>query len=452
MNRYLCLHGLTTHTAVLLVRDANGRPKELPFGNAVRTLLSAQTERRADRTYLREQANLGQGPLAQYAFGMRTREWAPLTARELVKWQWDEHAALSMAKEALAGLGLNFGTKINNHHLTKVLIFAPEDTATEAATILEQHKAEMQQWVTRVTEERDKAARNAKRSKNRKKSPEEEGAEEADEKVDIPPLPTAVKQKLLSAFAPRDALDIALYGRFLAEIAESPNVDGAIQTMGSFTVGPASTVDDFYSSADDAKLTRRRERALNVFDDPGAGMTGYQSLCSGTFYSHSVVDRVKLRRTLAASTGWDAQEVEAAANAAEAAFIDAFCNAVPAAKANTTAASGTLPNLLLAFSSNRPHNYASCFEKAIETAPGGPAASLQAVRRLLAQHHMIIRKCGIEPGRVLSYDLDTEAVLDELRLTGDLSCQVTDTLDEFINPTPLSSPSATDAKRTEVAV
>ncbi|MFI1203484.1 type I-E CRISPR-associated protein Cas7/Cse4/CasC [Streptomyces sp. NPDC020883] len=450
MNQYLCLHSLTTYTAVLLVRDANGRPKELPFGNAVRTLLTAQTERRADRMHLRERANRGEGPLAQYSFGTRTREWALLATRELVALGWDETSARTMAKEALAGLGLNFGNKDSNSDLTKVLIFAPERAGVDIATVLHDHRDQMQQWLALVTEEHGKAERNMKRAKNRKKSQSHDAEADTDEQVNIPALPTEVKQKLLTAFSPRDSIDIALYGRFLAEIAESPNVDGAIQTMGSFTVGPACVVDDFYCSADDAKLARRAS-ALDVFDEPGAGMTGYQSLFSGTFYGHSVIDRVKLRRTLAASTDWNEQQVEAAAQAAEAAFIDAFCNAVPAAKANTTAAPGTLPKLVLAFSSNRPHNYAGCFEQAIEETSDSPSASIQAARRLLAQHHMIIRKCRIEPGRVLTYDLATEALLNELRSAGQLACGEVDTLDDFIKSD--AHPAAEDrVKRVEVSV
>lgn len=434
MNRYLCLHSLTTYVAVLLVRDANGRPKELPFGDAVRTFLTPQTERRADRTHLRERANLGEGPLAKASFGMRTREWAPLAAHALKTLGWDTAVASRMAKEALAGLGLSFGSKASNEHLTKVLIFAPESAGKDIAQVLHRHQEEMLQWLAVTEEERAKDEANKQKAKNRKKAQAgaETEAEEADQSVNMPPLPAQVKKELLTAFSPRDAIDIALYGRFLAEIAESPSVDGAIQTMGSFTVGPAEVVDDFYSSGDDAKL-HRRAHALDVFDEPGAGMTGYQSLFSGTFYGHSVIDRVKLRRTLRATSGWDDEKVEAAARDAEAAFIDAFCSAVPSAKANSTAAGGTLPSLVLAFSSNRPHNYAGCFEKAIVASPDSPSTSIQAARRLLAKHQMIARKCAVEPGRVLTYDLDVEALLDELRSTGQLTCTEADTLEDFIS-------------------
>src|SRR5690606_21047010 len=119
----------------------------------------------------------------------------------------------------------------------------------------------------------------------------------------LPPLPSGTRAAVLTALAPRDAIDIALYGRFLAEIADSPNVDGAVQSSHAFTVHEAEQVDDFYAAADDAKLDRKKNALdfLDAADDAGAGMTGYQSLITGTFYRHAVLDRVRLRNNLRAA-------------------------------------------------------------------------------------------------------------------------------------------------------
>lgn len=436
MNRYLNLHSLTAHSGVLLVRDANGRPKELPFGTATRTMLSPQTQRRAQRTHLREQANRAEGPLAPYAFGIRTREWARITARALTTRDWTEQDAARAAKEALTSLGVHFGSKERTADLTKVLIFAPESAGEDIAGALDEHRAEVDQWLTDLETTRKTQEKNKKKRKTDDSETPDDTASEEEAKT--PPLPRAIKNKLLAALAPADAIDIALFGRFLAEIAETPNVDGALQTMPAITVSRAAGIDDFYSAADDAKLTRRSRptrpagtSALDVFDDNGAGMTGYQSLTSGTFYAHSVLDRYKLRDNLT-TAGMSPDTAEAAARAAEAAFIDAFCNAVPTAKQNTTAAPGTLPKLVLAFTDNRQHNYVGCFEDAIDetTAP----ASLQATRRLLDHHRMIIRKRGIDPGRVLTYDLAIAQLLNELRSTDNLPATEVDTTETLAAP------------------
>lgn len=73
-HRYLSLHAITTFAGVLLNRDENNMPKDLIYGGEVRTRVSAQCWRRAERIYLRERANEGVGPLAGYSFGLRTRE------------------------------------------------------------------------------------------------------------------------------------------------------------------------------------------------------------------------------------------------------------------------------------------------------------------------------------------------------------------------------------------
>ena len=85
-------------------------------------------------------------------------------------------------------------------------------------------------------------------------------------------------------------------------LVESPNIDGAIQTGAAFTVHAAEQTDDFYSAADDAKLQRKAHALdyLDATDDGGAGMTGYQSLISGTFYRHAALDRRDHRWFLAA--------------------------------------------------------------------------------------------------------------------------------------------------------
>nr|BAJ19033.1 hypothetical protein [Streptomyces sp. SANK 62799] len=441
MDRFLCLTSLTTHCAVLLVRGAHGEPKQIPFGNATRTMVTSAALRRPQRMHMRDQANAGEGALAGYSFGTRTREWARITADELTLLGWERQQAAGLAKAALSRVGLAFGTSDTTCDLTKVLIFAPEDAGKNIAQAIDQHRPAMQEWLTHVLAAQEEHERQKKENKGKGKT------EAADEKPKLPPLPAGVKDAILTALAPADAIDIALFGRFLAEIAESPNVDGAVQTTAAITVGPAQHTDDFFSAADDAKLLRRTcpRPATDAFDilttthdtphseapenagpANGSGMTGYQALTSGTFCAVTVLDRVRLRSNLQAA-GTAEHDAEIAAVAAEKALIDAFCTAVPTAKATTTAAPGVLPKFVLAFTANRPYNYLGCFEEAI-TEDGTPEpASVQATRRLLDHHAMISRKRGLQPGRVLTYDLAITTLLDNLRNTGTLAVTEVDT-------------------------
>ncbi|MFC0843527.1 type I-E CRISPR-associated protein Cas7/Cse4/CasC [Streptomyces noboritoensis] len=461
MNRYLNLSKLITFNSVLLVRDAQGRPKEVPFGTATRLLLTSQTTRRAERTHLREQASLGEGPLASHSFGQRTREWSRATAERLAgQYSWPPQEAADTARGALRALNIKFGTTPATADLTKVMIFAPEGADERLAQALDAHRTELGTWLQEAERVRS-AQEKAKRNKRKKTDPNAEAetdAEEDDEQAKTPPLPKGLREQLLTALAPADAIDIALFGRFLAEIADSPNVDGALQTMGAISVGPAAVADDFFCAADDRKIARQARPSAAVLpptldalsaldhvapfpaDAQGAGMTGYQSLVSGTFYAHTVLDRYQLRQNLRRS-GMDTEAAEAAAVAAEQAYLEAFCLAVPAAKKTSTAAPGTLPKLVLAFSSNRPHNYAACFEDAIHEQHARPA-SLQATDRLLDHHQLITRKFGLEPGTVLTYDLAITALLDERRTTGQLACREVDQPDQLTSPAPAHLPQA----------
>ncbi|UXY24964.1 type I-E CRISPR-associated protein Cas7/Cse4/CasC (plasmid) [Streptomyces cynarae] len=445
--QYLSLHALETFAAALPVRDENGQPKAFVYGGAERTAISAQARRRAERTHSRRRANQGEGPLASYSSGRRTREWALFTRDALVKnHDWDPDQAIYAAKAALEGLGLKFGEKESTALLTKVLFYAPEDSGDRIADHLNTHADAFNTWLTEYTAAKTEAAAREEAKKNAKKNarkkttttadpdaPAEPAAKDSkEEEVKIPPLPKDLRTGILTAFAPRDAIDITIFGRFLAEVAELRTVDGAAQHSWAFTIAPAEHIDDFYAAADDAKLERRQNALdfLDAADNAGAGMTGYQSLISGTFYRHAALDRHKLRVNLQAS-GMTAEEAETAAQAAEAEFIQAFVDAVPRAKANSTASTGTLPNLVLAHEGARPYFYAGAFQRHIDETSDGPAA-LAGAKRLLDHHRLITTKrTDATPGRLLTYDLDIQELIDQLTADGTLPAAEATTLEQL---------------------
>ncbi|WP_053849525.1 type I-E CRISPR-associated protein Cas7/Cse4/CasC [Streptomyces sp. NRRL B-24085] len=422
-HQFLSLHLLETLAAVLPVRDENGAPKSIVYGGVERHMITSQARRRAERVYSRDRANAQKGPLAGHTMGVRTREWALMTARALEsRHGWPKEQALPTSRAVLQAIGLKFGdpAKPTVANLTKVLLFAPADAGDRIADHIHAEQVTIGAWAeqyiaqSETTAATKKGRRKSTRQEEASTDPTDGASEAADAK--LPKLPKATRNAVLTALAPRDAIDIALYGRFLAEIPDSPNVDGAIQSSHAFTVHEAEHTDDFYAAADDAKLARKSNALdfLDAADDSGAGMTGYQALISGTFYRHAVLDRRKLRHNLRAA-GMSEPDAESAATAAEAEFVSSFVNAFPEAKKNSTASTGVLPALVLAFNGGRPFNYAAAFQKPIdEISDGGPAGEL-AVRRLLAHHDFVCRRRDdITAGRVLTYDPAIHAVLQEL--------------------------------------
>lgn len=120
-----------------------------------------------------------------------------------------------------------------------------------------------------------------------------------------------------------------------------------------------------------------------------------------------------------AVTAQQSAAAEAAA-AAEQEFVTGFVEAFPEAKKNSTASTGSLPALVLAFEGERPYNYAAAFQKPIDEDPedrgGEGPAGLAGVRRLL-RHHAFVgkRRPDILRARLLTYDPQVDALLDDLR-------------------------------------
>ncbi|MFF4010689.1 type I-E CRISPR-associated protein Cas7/Cse4/CasC [Streptomyces sp. NPDC001717] len=433
-SQFLSLHLLETLVAVLPVRDENGAPKSIVYGGTERHMITSQARRRAERVHTRDRANAGIGALAGRSTGVRTREWALITARALTSTHgWEEDEAVRTARAVIEATGLKFGDqgKKTVANLTKVLLFAPADAGTRIAAHIHEQADAVRSWAGEYLAAQTAAAA-AKGKKGARKGAAQQEAADVDEAAEgaaaadakLPAVPAATRAAVLTALAPRDAIDIALYGRFLAEIADSPNVDGAVQSSHAFTVHEAEQVDDFYAAADDAKLDRKKNALdfLDAADDAGAGMTGYQSLITGTFYRHAVLDRLKLRRNLQAA-GMTAEEAEEASVAAEAEFVTAFVDAFPEAKKNSTASTGSLPALVLAFEGERPYNYAAAFQAPIDENPidkdGEGPAGPAAVRRLLKHHAFVSRRRpDIRSGRVLTYDPQIDELLGTLKDTG----------------------------------
>ncbi|MHC0430816.1 type I-E CRISPR-associated protein Cas7/Cse4/CasC [Streptomyces sp. O3] len=447
-SQFLSLHLIETLAAVLPVRDENGQPKSLVFGGVERHMITSQARRRAERVHARNRANAGLGELKGRSMGVRTREWALLAGRELESAHgWDRDRALVTARAVMEASGLKFGDpkKKTVASLTKVLIFAPSDAGAKIARHIVDRSAEIEEWRDayleaqariEATKKTRRGARNkdtaektrrGARNKDTAEPDVEETPAETARAVALPPLPKATRDAVLLALAPRDAVDIALYGRFLAEIPDSPNVDGAVQTGHAFTVHEAEQIEDFYAAADDAKLDRKRNALdfLDAADDAGAGMTGYQSLISGTFYRHAVLDRTQLRANLRVA-GMDEAEAEQVASEAEKEFVNSFVEAFPEAKKNSTASTGSLPALVLAFEGERPYNYASAFQRPVDEGPlstgGEGPAGPAAVRRLLRHHTFVSRRRGdLRTTRLLTYDPEIDLLLGELELPEPLS-------------------------------
>lgn len=175
---------------------------------------------------------------------------------------------------------------------------------------------------------------------------------------------TVSKADVKKAFADESSVDVALFGRMIAE-APDLNVDAACQVAHALSVHPAVTEFDFFTAMDD-------NADLSGEDGAGAGMLGTVEFTSATLYRYATIDVVELVRALGSA--------EAAARAVEA-FARAFITSMPTGKRNTFANRTRPGAVLVQRRSDQPVNLVGAFEDAIA---GDRGILSEAVARLAA--------------------------------------------------------------------
>ncbi|WP_028312816.1 type I-E CRISPR-associated protein Cas7/Cse4/CasC [Derxia gummosa] len=254
MSRFVQLHVLTSYPPSNLNRDDTGRPKTALLGDATRLRVSSQSQKRAWRTSeVFEVAlagslgtrtkRLGRDVYAQFVAGgvaeKPAREWARLIAGQFGKVKPEAKAAKAKTDDDKAEAAGKVDA-LADFDIEQLAHFSPEE--------LDAVKALVTALVAR-------------------KEP-----------------PTADELRLLGR--PRRAVDIAMFGRMLADSPEF-NVEAAVQVAHAVTVHRAAVEDDYFSAVDDLNRT-----------DSGAGHIGERGYGAGLYYLYLAIDRELLARNL----------------------------------------------------------------------------------------------------------------------------------------------------------
>ncbi len=177
-----------------------------------------------------------------------------------------------------------------------------------------------------------------------------------------PKKPTAAMKKQVSqVFHGVQAVDIALFGRMLAD-APDLNTDASAQVAHAISVDKVAVEYDYFTAVDDCAAD----------DNAGAAMIDSLGFDSSTLYRYATVDLDSLCGQLGSA--------QAAAQGA-AAFIEAFVRSMPSGKMNTFA-NRTLPSALyVAIRDDQPINAVSAFEEPVKPKEGA-SISRQAIELL----------------------------------------------------------------------
>lgn len=335
MNKLVELHMLQNFAPSSLNRDDTGSPKDALFGGVRRARISSQCLKRAMRTHFRASDLIGEDNLA-----LRTKR---VTQALVVKLEQLGRSAEEAERVAVAALG---GVKLQvKDGKSEYLLFLGEQEVARIARLVHEH------WDTLLKAAKTEGDGEKKKSKEDKKAAK--GA-----------IPADMARAIGEALDGGKAVDVALFGRMLAD-APNLNRDAAAQVAHAISTHKVEREFDFYTAVDD----------LQPDDTSGADMLGTVEFNSACYYRYAAIDLEKLVGNLQG-------DKELAMKAAEA-FLRASIYAVPTGKQNTFAAH-SLPGFI-AFTVRQnasPRSLANAFEKPVRPAGDGlTATSVQALAR-----------------------------------------------------------------------
>lgn len=297
---FVTLHALQAFPPSLLNRDDNNATKQIVYGGTPRVRVSSASWKRAMRVAMRENRIDG----AEY--GVRTSRFPALTAAVLTE-RYGREPDVAAAKAAAIFRKLNL--KATDKGDTAVMVFGREELPATLAAVIDAA------W---------------------------------DQIGDDAPADTIAAAA--AALDPGAAVDLALFGRMLAEIPVGGQLDGAAAVAHPFSVDPASIEPDFWTAVDDAAGD----------GEPASSNLGETMVSAPILYRCASLGRRQLRSNLAAA-GADAERL---ANAVERSFVEWFIRAVPSAKQRSSVAA-TLPSLVVATLGTQVLSGAAAFTKPI---------------------------------------------------------------------------------------
>lgn len=320
MSNVLEIHVLQNFAPSNLNRDDTGSPKDAMFGGHRRARVSSQSLKRAMRLYVREQNLLEPHLLAE-----RSKRFSDAIADRLEKHGRGRETSLALVGLALGGIGL----KLKDDGKTEYLVFLGASELDNVATLVNQHWDRLAEALGAQGSSDGKKARDAKKAAK--------GA-----------VPDDVRKALEKAIRDRgaggDAVDVALFGRMLADLPEK-NQDAACQVAHAISTHKVEREFDFYTAVDDLKPD----------DSAGADMLGTIEYNSACYYRYANIDLGQLRQNL----GNDTELLEKGL----AAFLRAAVLSAPGGKQNSFAAHNPPSFVALTVRDGSPRNLANAFER-----------------------------------------------------------------------------------------
>jgi CRISPR system Cascade subunit CasC len=311
-----------------LNRDDTGAPKDAIFGGYRRARVSSQCFKRAIRLKAAEMASI-----PNEFQGVRTKKLKQLLETRL-RYLGHEDAG-SRIEEALAGAGL----KVKDDGKTEYLLFLGRGEIEGFAQLIHKH------W---------DVLSSVANSENKKSKKEAKAS-----------VPDELKKEAKALLDGRKAVDVALFGRMLADMP-GVNQDAACQVAHAISTHKVEREFDYFTAIDDEA----------VLGEPQVEMIAHVEFNSATFYRYSVIDADKLVKNLRGDKELALTGIGA--------FTQAMARAIPTGKQNTFAAHNPPSFVGVVLRHASPFNLANAFEKPVWPKADKELTALSVER--LAEH------------------------------------------------------------------
>lgn len=354
MTLFIEYHIIQNFAPSCLNRDDTGAPKDAMFGGFRRSRISSQCLKRATRL-----AFSSSGLLQPDELGTRTRNIVGMLAEKLAK-QGLEGTEAAIEK-ALAIAELKVKSRPNSTAQTEYLLFLSRNAIDELATVI---------------------AENIDTLKAGKDNRE-------------------IKKAIDDCIASASAVDVALFGRMLAD-RKDLNVDAAAQVAHAISTHRVDREADFFTAVDDWTLDSEAD----------AGMLGTVEFNASCQYRYGVVNLDQLTANLAGDATLASRGLLA--------FLRASALAIPSGKQNTFAAHNLPCFIGIGIHRGQPISLANAFEKPVWAGEHKEGISAASVERLQSHAARLKQAFGL--------DLN----LHVMDLTGAWSGETLSSLDELL--------------------
>jgi CRISPR system Cascade subunit CasC len=349
--RLLEIHALQSFVPSLLNRDDTGSHKEAIFGGVRRARVSSQSWKKAMRDFVRGQQLLNDEQLALRSKRLHEelrKRLSPLASTpEEADYVAEAMLVLIGAYHVETNKAENEESPFSNRELkSEYLIFLGQDRLDSVFSALSTN------WVNaRKAGEAVKSIREKLREKKEKYKGKLEEKDKFRDAV-VKAMGKETQQALEKALDGSKAVDLALFGRMLADLPEK-NVDGTFHVAHAISTHLVSREFDYYTAVDDLKPD----------DTQGADMIGTTELSSACYYRYAALDLQGLLETL--------QDPDLMMAGLEA-FLRAFFESVPSGKQRSTAAYNPPHFGALRVQDNAlPINLANAFERPVKKGEDG---------------------------------------------------------------------------------